>query len=70
MIGLLLVIVCRLHEAMPFVVQQLQLLWSERMIRLLFTTLLEYVQLSAAQASRKASTASPSKSKDQWLGCW
>ncbi|XP_076453206.1 ubiquitin-protein ligase E3B-like [Babylonia areolata] len=50
----------RLHEALPFVVQQLQLLWSERMIRLLFTALLEYVHLNASHSS-KASTPSPSK---------
>jgi hypothetical protein len=47
---------------MPFVVQQLQLLWSERMIRLLFTTLLEYVQMNDANSS-KNSAPSPSKSK-------
>ena len=51
----------RLHEALPFVVQQLQLLWSERMIRLLFTALLEYVQLNTAQST----AASPSKSEHE-----
>ncbi|KAK7087302.1 ubiquitin-protein ligase E3B-like isoform X2 [Littorina saxatilis] len=54
----------RLHEAMPFVVLQLQLLWSERMIRLLFTALLEYVQLNTAPSGNKAS--SPSK-KHEWV---
>ncbi|XP_048241193.1 ubiquitin-protein ligase E3B-like [Haliotis rufescens] len=45
-----------LHEAMPYVVKQLQLLWSERMIRLLFSVLLEYVE-----ATQNNSTAhSPS----------
>ncbi|XP_041348845.1 ubiquitin-protein ligase E3B-like [Gigantopelta aegis] len=33
-----------LHEAMPFVVKQLQLLWGEKMIRILFSALLEYVE--------------------------
>lgn len=52
----------RLHEAMPFVVRQLQLLWSERMIRLLFTALVEYVQLtSGSQSNHKAGSPSPSK---------
>ncbi|KAL5016325.1 hypothetical protein ScPMuIL_005914 [Solemya velum] len=32
-----------LHEAMPYVVKQLQLLWCEKMIRLLFSELLTYV---------------------------
>ncbi|WAR01500.1 UBE3B-like protein, partial [Mya arenaria] len=32
-----------LHEAMPFVVKQLQILWCNKMIRLLFLELIEYV---------------------------
>lgn len=49
-----------LHEAMPFVVKQLQLLWSSKMIKLLFTELLEYVDANKQQAN-KISASSPNK---------
>nr|KAG5689371.1 hypothetical protein BaRGS_019745 [Batillaria attramentaria] len=52
-----------LHEAMPFVVRQLQLLWSDRMIRLLFTALVEYVQVNTSSHSNSR-TSNPSPSKN------
>ncbi|ESO98574.1 hypothetical protein LOTGIDRAFT_201597 [Lottia gigantea] len=44
-----------LHEAMHFVVKQLQLLWSDKMIRILFTDLIEYVEISELKSAPKAS---------------
>ncbi|BFZ18278.1 hypothetical protein BsWGS_21317 [Bradybaena similaris] len=35
-----------LHESMSYVVRQLQLLWSDKMIRLMFAVLLEYTEAS------------------------
>ncbi|KAH9492187.1 Ubiquitin-protein ligase E3B [Bulinus truncatus] len=35
-----------LHESMTYVVRQLQLLWSDKMIRLMFAVLLEYTETS------------------------
>lgn len=35
-----------LHESMPYVVRQLQLLWSDKMIRVMFAVLLEYIEIS------------------------
>ena len=39
-------ILSSLHESMPQVVRQLQLLWSEKMIRIMFAVLLEYTETS------------------------
>ncbi|XP_014785402.1 ubiquitin-protein ligase E3B isoform X2 [Octopus bimaculoides] len=52
-----------LHEAMPYVVKQLQLLWSSKMIRLLFNELLEYVDANkqTQQQTNKSSASSPTK---------
>ncbi|XP_055959426.1 ubiquitin-protein ligase E3B [Patella vulgata] len=47
-----------LHEAMHFVVKQLQLLWSDKMIKLLFLELIEYVATTQAANEIKSS---PSK---------
>ncbi|XP_063448958.1 ubiquitin-protein ligase E3B-like [Mytilus trossulus] len=47
-----------LHASMPFVVKQLQLLWSEKMIRLMFADLLNYIEIDTEKASKNPS---PSK---------
>ena len=49
-----------LHASMSFVVKQLQLLWSEKMIRLMFADLLIYVEIDAEKANKNPS---PSKSR-------
>ncbi|GFO13714.1 ubiquitin-protein ligase e3b [Plakobranchus ocellatus] len=46
-----------LHESMPYVVRQLQLLWSDRMIRVMFAVLLEYIEIS--QVPDKEQQAQP-----------
>ena len=58
-------IVCfsRLHEAMPFVVRQLQILWNEKMIRLLFLELIDYVDCAKVTEIQK--NTSPNKSRYQ-----
>lgn len=45
---------------MSFVVKQLQLLWSEKMIRLMFADLLSYVEIDAEKANKNPS---PSRSR-------
>ncbi|XP_005112992.2 ubiquitin-protein ligase E3B [Aplysia californica] len=45
-----------LHESMPLVVRQLQLLWSDRMIRLMFAVLLEYTETSPVPDSQSVSS--------------
>jgi len=49
------VCVVRLHEAMPCVVKQLQLLWCNKMIRILFLELFEYVDVQRASDNHRAS---------------
>lgn len=44
-----------LHASMSFVVKQLQLLWSEKMIRLMFADLLSYVEIDAEKANKNPS---------------
>ena len=46
---------------MPFVVRQLQILWSEKMIRLLFLELIDYVDCARDMEIQK--NASPNKSR-------
>ena len=48
------VCVCRLHEAMPYVVKQLQVLWCSKMIKLLFLELIEYVDYARGQDMSRA----------------
>ena len=50
----------RLHESMPFVVRQLQILWCEKMVRLLFLELIDYVDYAKDLEIQKNS--SPTKS--------
>lgn len=45
-----------LHEAMPFVVKQLQILWCNKMVRLLFLELIEYVDYAKELDLQKASS--------------
>ncbi|XP_069135904.1 ubiquitin-protein ligase E3B-like [Argopecten irradians] len=47
-----------LHAAMPYVVKQLQLLWCEKMIRLLFQELITYKEADTEKQSSKSSTPS------------
>ncbi|XP_059171742.1 ubiquitin-protein ligase E3B-like [Physella acuta] len=49
-----------LHESMPYVVRQLQLLWSDKMIRLMFAVLLEYTETSPVLDTEQT----PSKNKN------
>ena len=56
-----------LHSAMPYVVKQLQLLWGEKMIRILFSDLLNYVQSDADKQHASTVTSSKSESLLIWL---
>ncbi|KAL4223687.1 Ubiquitin-protein ligase E3B [Mactra antiquata] len=44
-----------LHEAMPYVVKQLQILWCSKMVRLLFLELIDYVDYAKELDLQKAS---------------
>lgn len=50
-----------LNAAMPHVKEQIKLLWSEKMIKILFSDLLTYVEVEKEQAASKKEP-SPSKS--------
>lgn len=52
---------------MPHVKEQIKLLWSEKMIKILFSDLLTYVEVEKEQAATKKEP-SPSKSvyRIQW----
>lgn len=50
-----------LNSAMPHVKEQIKLLWSEKMIKILFSDLLTYVEVEKEQAATKKEP-SPSKS--------
>ena len=50
-----------LHEAMPFVVKQLQILWCGKMIKILFLELIDYVDYAKDQERQKPSSSSRSK---------
>lgn len=50
-----------LNAAMPHVKEQIKLLWSEKMIKILFSDLLTYVEVEKEQAATKKEP-SPSKS--------
>ncbi|XP_060602901.1 ubiquitin-protein ligase E3B-like [Ruditapes philippinarum] len=45
-----------LHEAMPFVVKQLQILWCSKMVRLLFLELIDYVDYAKEIDTQKAAS--------------
>ena len=47
---------------MPHVKEQIKLLWSDKMIKILFSDLLSYVDIEKEQAAMKKEP-SPSKSK-------
>lgn len=50
-----------LNAAMPHVKEHIKLLWSEKMIKILFSDLLTYVEVEKEQAATKKEP-SPSKS--------
>nr|XP_006818077.1 PREDICTED: ubiquitin-protein ligase E3B-like [Saccoglossus kowalevskii] len=57
----------RLHEAMPFVVKQLQLLWNPRTVKLLFNDILKHSS-RASNGSPEKMAAMSSHSKDSSSG--
>ena len=57
-----------LHEAMPVVVQQLQLLWSLRIIKLLFEPLFVYHDLQQANHPRRSSRKDQQQSQSKYRG--
>ena len=63
----LILIHCSLHSSMHFVVKQLQLLWSPKMIRLLFSELLSYVEADMERTNVKQPSPSKSKAPDTFL---
>ncbi|XP_074641839.1 ubiquitin-protein ligase E3B-like [Tubulanus polymorphus] len=53
-----------LHEAMPFVVKQLQLLWSMKMIKILFSDLMATIESQKVEAAQTAAARMNSPSKN------
>ncbi|XP_064612255.1 ubiquitin-protein ligase E3B-like [Liolophura sinensis] len=49
-----------LHEAMPYVSRQLQLLWGKKMVRILFSEMFAHVK-AAKETAQRIQTTSPSK---------
>ena len=61
-LGIWLYFFLSLNAAMPHVKEQIKLLWSDKMIKILFSDLLSYVDIEKEQAAMKKEP-SPSKSK-------
>ena len=55
--------VASLHEAMSHVVKQLQLLWSLKMLRILYEPLVTHTELQVAAQAQRVTKPSTSKSK-------